>query len=119
MTDLSDLQNEMRRFSRERDWERFHDPKSLVLAMVGEVGELAELFQWVPADQAREVAASTPLGGRAADEMSDILLYLIRLADVLSIDLGRVAALKLAAAHTRYPAAEVRGVAPAPRGVPQ
>jgi dCTP diphosphatase len=117
VTDLTDLRDGMRRFSLERDWERFHDPKSLVLALVGEVGELAELFQWLPAEQARDAATTTPLGGRAADELSDILLYLLRLADVLDIDLGRVAEEKLAAAGVRYPAAEVRGVAPGPRGV--
>lgn len=52
---MSQLQDEVRQFAVERDWLQFHDPKSLILALVGEVGELAELFQWVPADQAASV----------------------------------------------------------------
>ena len=56
MADLGELRERMRQFSAERDWGQFHDPKSVLLALVGEVGELAELFQWVPADDARQLA---------------------------------------------------------------
>ncbi len=78
----------MRQFSAERDWQGFHDPKSVLLALVGEVGELAELFQWLPADAAADLARSEPLRTRAGEELSDVLLYLILLADVLGIDLA-------------------------------
>ena len=64
----------MRQFTVERDWEQFHDPKSLVLALVGEVGELSELFQWLPATEAQALATTDPLRGRVAEEMSDVLL---------------------------------------------
>ncbi|MFA7324862.1 MAG: hypothetical protein WC005_10950, partial [Candidatus Nanopelagicales bacterium] len=57
MSDLQELTLLMRQFSEERDWARFHDPKSLILALVGEVGELAELFQWLPSDEARDDAS--------------------------------------------------------------
>ena len=73
----------MRAFTNERDWEQFHDPKSLLLAIVGEVGELSELFQWLPATDASDLAQEDPLKSRVAEEMSDVLLYLVRLADVL------------------------------------
>ena len=95
MSDLIELREKMRRFTAERDWERFHDPKSLLLALVGEVGELAELFQWVPAEDAVELASDEPLRTRAGEELSDVLLYLIRLADVLGIDLRSAADRKL------------------------
>src|SRR5215213_4116001 len=102
----------MRAFVDERAWGRFHDPKSVLLALVGEVGELAELLQWLPAAEAGALAAQEPLRTRVGEEMSDVLLYLVLLADVLDIDLGAAAQAKLAAAHARYPAAAVTGRAP-------
>jgi dCTP diphosphatase len=98
----------MRAFSAERDWGRFHDPKSVLLALVGEVGELAELLQWLPAGEAVERAGREPLRTRVGEEMADVLLYLVLLADVLGVDLGDAARGKLAAAHLRYPAAGAR-----------
>jgi dCTP diphosphatase len=103
MSDLQRLRDGMRRFTQERDWGRFHDPKSLILALTGEVGELAELFQWLPAGEALELAGQEPLRTRAGEEMSDVLLYLVCLADVLGIDLAAAATAKLAAAGLKYP----------------
>jgi len=94
----------MRQFSADRQWSIYHDPKSVLLALVGEVGELAELFQWLPADKARDLAKDEPLRTRAGEELSDVLLYLILLADVLDIDLATAANAKLTAAGIKYPA---------------
>ena len=94
----------MRQFSADRQWSIYHDPKSVLLALVGEVGELAELFQWLPADKARDLAKDEPLRTRAGEELSDVLLYLILLADVLDIDLAAAANAKLTAAGIKYPA---------------
>jgi dCTP diphosphatase len=102
----------MREFTEERDWGQFHDPKSLILALVGEVGELAELFQWLPADRASRLAATDPLRTRVGEELADVLLYLVRLADVLEIDLTAAAGRKLAAGQARFPVATHRGRAP-------
>lgn len=102
----------MREFSEERDWTRFHDPKSLILALVGEVGELAELFQWVPADDADASVQDPERRERVGEELADVLLYLVRLADVLDIDLMDAARRKQEAGRRRFPPAEVRGVAP-------
>jgi len=102
----------MRAFTDERDWGQFHDPKSLVLALVGEVGELAELFQWLPADHAAQLAAADPLRQRVGEEMADVLAYLVRLADVLDVDLAEVTRKKLENSAERFPAAEVHGRAP-------
>jgi dCTP diphosphatase len=112
MSDLIEIRDRMRQFTEERDWAQFHDPKSLVLALVGEVGELAELFQWLPADQAAELAQTEPLKTRCAEEISDVFIYLVRLADVLGIELGEAALSKLAAASDKFPADGFHGKAP-------
>ena len=109
---LTGIRERMRDFTRQRDWEKFHDPKSLALALVGEVGELAELLQWLPSDQASRLVQSDPLHTRLGEELSDVLIYLVRLADVCGVDLPEAVTLKMDAAHTRFPASEVQGVAP-------
>jgi NTP pyrophosphatase (non-canonical NTP hydrolase) len=103
VSDLELLRGRVRQFAADRDWSRYHDPKSVLLALVGEVGELAELFQWLPAGAAAKLAASEPLCSRAAEEMSDVLLYLILLADVLGVDLAAAANAKLDDNARRYP----------------
>ena len=95
MSDLIELRDAMRQFTDERDWEKFHDPKSLLLALVGEVGELAEIFQWLPNDGAEKLASAEPLHSRASEEIADVLLYLVRLADVLGIDVLEAARSKM------------------------
>lgn len=112
MSDFNELTERMREFSVARDWEKFHDPKSLLLALVGEVGELAELFQWLPADNASQLASADPLRVRVGEEMSDVLLYLIRLADVLQIDLMSEAGQKLQASEARFKPEDFLGTAP-------
>lgn len=111
-TDLLDLRDRMRRFTDERDWERFHDPKSLVLALVGEVGEVAELFQWLRAEHAADDVRLDPLRARVAEELADVLLYLVRLADVCEVDLAEAARVKLRSAEAKYPLEDARGAAP-------
>jgi NTP pyrophosphatase (non-canonical NTP hydrolase) len=112
MSDLTELRDGMRRFTEERDWARFHDPKSLALALVGEVGEVAELLQWLPADEARKRLTSEPLASRIGEELSDVLLYLVRLADVVEVDLFEAATRKLASSENRFDADEFRSRAP-------
>jgi dCTP diphosphatase len=103
VSDLGALRDRMRDFTAERQWSSYHDPKSVLLALVGEVGELAELFQWLPAASARELAQVEPLRSRVGQELSDVLLYLILLADVLGVDLAAAAHEKLTEAGRRYP----------------
>jgi dCTP diphosphatase len=102
----------MRAFSEQRDWVQFHDPKSLLLALVGEVGELSELMHWLPADEIVRRAAEEPLASRLGEELADIQLYLLRLADVVGVDLGVAARRKLAAGAARFPIEQVLGRAP-------
>ncbi|WP_230207779.1 nucleotide pyrophosphohydrolase [Microlunatus sp. Gsoil 973] len=102
MSDLIELRDGMRRFTEERDWAKYHDPKSLIMALVSEVGELAELFQWLPAEAALETAREEPLHRRVEEEISDVLLYLIRLADVLDVDLAEAAARKMQSSAAKH-----------------
>lgn len=102
MSDLGELRDGMREFTDKRDWSSFHDPKSVLLALVGEVGELAELLQWLPADDVTELAKGAALEARLGEELSDVLLYLVLLADVLDIDLGAAARAKLADNERRF-----------------
>lgn len=112
MSDIRELTEAMRQFSEERDWTRFHDPKSLTLALVGEVGELAELLQWLPASDVDDLAREPRLHRRLGEELADVLLYLVRLADVVGVDLGQAAKAKLLANVQRFPIEAHRGQAP-------
>jgi dCTP diphosphatase len=103
VSDLEILRGRMRQFADDRDWGKFHDPKSVLLALVGEVGELAELFQWLPAADAQELAQHEPLRTRVGEEMSDVLLYLVLLADVIGIDLAEAAQAKMDDSERRFP----------------
>ena len=102
----------MRRFTDDRDWSQFHDPKSLVLALVGEVGEVAELVQWLPAETATDALRSAPLVDAMSSELADVLVYLVRLADVLGVDMTDAAHQKLVRNELRFPVERVVGEAP-------
>eukprot|EP01018_Ginkgo_biloba_P029823 Gb_19690 [translate_table: standard] len=100
---LKDLQKKMAEFARERDWDQFHSPRNLLLALVGEVGELSEIFQWKG-----EVPKGLPdwnAGEKEhlGEELSDVLLYLVRLADICGVDLGDAAVRKLKKNGLKYP----------------
>nr|GMD63138.1 dCTP pyrophosphatase 1-like [Ipomoea batatas] len=102
---LEELQKKMADFARERDWDQFHSPRNLLLALVGEVGELSEIFQWkgeVPRGlPGWEEEEKLHLG----EELSDVLLYLVRLSHICSIDLGKAALRKLELNAKKYPVA--------------
>ena len=111
MDRLDGLTAELRRFADERDWGQFHTPKNLVMALVGEVGELIEHFQWLTPEESLEVTTDEASAGRVAEELADVFIYLVRLADVLGVDLLAAARTKLEANARRYPAEQVRGSA--------
>jgi len=104
---LQDLNAQLLAFARERDWEQFHSPKNLSMALAGEAGELLEHFQWLSEEQ----SADLPVGKKdqVALEMADILIYLIRLGERLDIDLVDAVYRKIALNQARYPAEQVRG----------
>lgn len=105
--DLIDLRDRLRAFVADRDWDQFHAPKSLAMSVMIEAAELGEHFQWVETGRSGEMPESAR--GRVAHEMADVLLYLIRLADKLDIDLAQAAREKLVLNATKYPVEKSRG----------
>jgi NTP pyrophosphatase (non-canonical NTP hydrolase) len=105
---MDELQASIREFAKERDWEQFHTPKNLAMALSGEVGELVEIFQWLTAAEADRVMDG-PRAEDVEDELADVFIYLLRMADVLGVDLGRATRAKLERNEDRYPAPHVRG----------
>ena len=104
---LDDLSDRLLAFARERDWEQFHSPKNLSMALAGEAGELLEHFQWLSEAQSADLPAEKKEA--VGMEMADILIYLIRLAERLDVDLVDAAYRKIAINQQRYPADRVRG----------
>lgn len=96
-------------FAAERQWERFHTPKNLVMALTGEVGELSELFQWLTAEESSAILDDPTRRTQVEDEVADVFIYLLQLADVLRIDLLAVAEAKVRKNAQRYPSDIVRG----------
>lgn len=104
---LAELRDALRRFAAERDWDQFHSPKNLAIALSVEAGELLERFQWL--SEAESQSLSPTERSRVEQEMADVLLYLIRLADRLDVDLAAVAREKMKINAEKYPVEKARG----------
>ena len=104
---LTELRRRVAAFAAARDWDPFHSPKNLAMALSVEASELLEEFQWLTEEQSRSLDADRR--ERVRLEMADVLIYLLRLADKLGVDLPRAAADKLAVNEQKYPADRVRG----------
>lgn len=104
---LEALRQRLAEFAAERDWDQFHNPKNLAMAVAGEVGELVEHFQWLTPEQAADLPAGTR--EEVALEAADVLLFLLRLCDKLDIDLAEAAERKLVLNARRYPVQKSRG----------
>lgn len=98
--DLDWLADELDRFATERDWNRLHDPKNLAMALAAEAGELLEQFQWLNPEEAKDHASSSSV----ADEVADVLIYLVRFASVAGLDLEKAVHQKLVKNATKHPA---------------
>jgi NTP pyrophosphatase (non-canonical NTP hydrolase) len=105
--DLEDLRDALRRFAAERDWEQFHSPKNLASALVVEAAELLELFQWLSEEQSRTLSAEDKQ--KVTNEIADVLIYLVRLADRLDVNLLEAARDKIARNAEKYPVEKARG----------
>lgn len=104
---LTELREALASFAQARDWDQFHSVKNLILALVGEVGELAEVFQWLDDKQIQNLDGEDR--ARAREELADVFLYLIRLADKLDIDLIEAANAKLRLNAQKYPVEAAKG----------
>lgn len=101
--------SKLRAFARERDWEQFHSPKNLAMALSVEVAEIVEHFQWLTEEQSRKLPARKR--EEVEEEVADVLIYLLRLADRLDIDPLEAAVRKVAVNEKRYPVQRSRGKA--------
>ena len=104
---LESLRTQLATFATERDWDQFHNPKNLAMALAGEAGELIEHFQWLTFEQAENLSAETR--EEVALEAADVLLFLLRLCDKLDIDLAAAAERKLKINAEKYPIGTSRG----------
>ncbi|MEV6158842.1 nucleotide pyrophosphohydrolase [Nonomuraea sp. NPDC052129] len=107
--ELEPLAERQREFARARDWEQFHTPKNLAMALAGEAGELLAEFQWLTPDESADLDPEAL--ARVRSELADVTLYLVRLADVLGVDLVAAANAKLDEGEQRYDADLYRGSA--------
>ncbi len=103
MSDLDALAERLMAFARARDWERFHNPRNLAVALSVEASELLGVFQWLTDDEAAAVMADEDRAMAIRDECADVLIYLTRLADVLGVDLVAEANAKVDRNEQRFP----------------
>ncbi len=110
LIDTTQLAAALEQFAADRNWSEFHSPKNLVMALTGEVGELSEVFQWMSESDSRHAATNPETSQAVKDEIADVLLYLVRLADVLNVDLNEAVIQKLKTNALKYPVANSLGV---------
>ena len=107
--DLDKLKLDLRKFARVRAWEKFHSPKNSSMALAVEAGELLERFQWLTEEQSKKLDAETLRA--IEEEIADVQIYLVRLADRVGVDIGKAVKNKMRLNRSRYPACLVRGSA--------
>lgn len=106
---IIELQQQFIEFAKERDWEQFHTPKNIVMALNVEAGELMEHFQWLTPEQSKSLSAEKKEA--VSHEIADVMLYLIRLAQLLDIDVATACREKMRLNAAKYPPELVRGSA--------
>jgi NTP pyrophosphatase (non-canonical NTP hydrolase) len=107
--DLNDLQSEVNLFALDRDWDQFHSVKNLFMALVGEVGELAELIQWKTDAEVVDYLKTSEGSARMSEELADVFIYLLRLAEKSGLDLAQITYKKLSINEEKYPVSSSRG----------
>ena len=107
--DIKLVQKKLREFAQARDWEQFHSPKNLATALAVEAAELLEPFQWLGDEESRRLAERPADYARVEEEVADVMIYLLRLADQLDIDLERAVDEKIRKNGEKYPVALARG----------
>ncbi|WLW64938.1 nucleotide pyrophosphohydrolase [Achromobacter sp. PD1] len=109
MIDIARLSAAQDKFAKDRDWEQFHSPKNLVMALTGEVGELSEIFQWMTEADSKAAGTNPSTAEAVKDELADVLLYLVRLSSALGVDLNEAVTQKLLKNAQKYPAEKAKG----------
>jgi len=103
LVDVRGLEAAIEQFADERNWERYHSPKNLAMALTGEVGELVEIFQWMTEEESRFAMRTPATAQHVREELADVLIYLVRLASKVGVDLNAAVADKLAKNAAKYP----------------
>ena len=109
MQSLEQIKIRLREFAAERDWDQFHSPKNLAMALIVEAAELVEHFQWLTEEQSQTLPPDKL--AEVEQEIADIQIYLIRLADKLGVDMEKAVNAKIELNEKKYPAEKVRGSA--------
>ena len=108
-TPIAELRQLVREFVNARDWQQFHSPKNLSMALAIEAAELMEHFQWISMDESRQVKDESAKQAAAGEELADIIAYALALANVLNLDVTETLIRKMQKNETKYPADEFRG----------
>ena len=108
-TTIAQLKERVLSFARERDWEQFHSPKNLSMALAAEAGELMEHFLWASAEESRAIAREPARGARIAEELADVVIYALEFANATGLDLAASIEAKIAANARKYPIEKSRG----------
>ncbi|MBI5674924.1 MAG: nucleotide pyrophosphohydrolase [Nitrospirae bacterium] len=101
--DVNKVSNKLRKFAEERNWEQFHSPKNLSMALAAEAAELLEIFQWLTEEQSKDIVKSEKEIAQVKEEIADVFIYLVRLADKLNIDIEKEVLAKIALNENKYP----------------
>lgn len=107
--ELTDLQHALTEFAQQRNWDQFHTPKNLVMALSGEVGELIEIFQWLTPEQSQQLSPEKKQ--HASEEIADVMMYLLRLADKCDINVLQACQEKIQQNAAKYPVNKCYGSA--------
>ena len=101
--DIKSIQEKLKTFAIERDWNQFHSPKNLSMALAVEAAELLEIFQWLTEEQSKDIVNSEKKMAHVKEEIADVFLFLARLADTLDIDIEQAALDKIEVNRLKYP----------------
>jgi dCTP diphosphatase len=107
--DIKEIQSRLADFARARDWDQFHSPKNLSMALAGEAGELLEIFRWLTEEESVKISTSEKDISAAREEIADIFIFLARLADKLGIDIEKAVIEKMAVNEEKYPVEKCKG----------
>ncbi len=110
-TSVEDLKNAVRKFIHERDWEKYHNPKDLAESICIEAAELLQLFQWITLEESREFKINPSKVKRVEEELADVVIYCLSMANILEIDLARAIFEKVELNEKKYPADLYKGKA--------
>ena len=106
---VAELRERVLAFAREREWEQFHSPKNLSMALAAEAGELMEHFLWAESRDSAAVLADPKKRGKIEDELADVVIYALEFANIGKIDLAKAIEAKLAQNAAKYPVEKARG----------